>query len=130
MQALSKSVLIEAADLEQAMQISNLYAPEHLILQTQDARKLAERVKSAGSVFIGAYTPESAGDYASGTNHVLPTYGYARAFGGVTTESFLKSVTFQEVTQAGLAVLGPVVVRLAETEGLDAHANAVRVRLS
>ena len=130
LQALSKSVLIEVIDLAAAMDICNDYAPEHLILQTRDPRRLADLVRNAGSVFIGAHTPESLGDYASGTNHVLPTYGYARAFGGLTTESFLKSITFQELTPAGLSVLGPVVVRLAEAEQLEGHANAVRVRLA
>lgn len=130
MQALSKSVLIEVERIENALELCNEYAPEHLIVQTCDARSLAEGVKNAGSVFLGAWTPESVGDYASGTNHVLPTYGYARAFGGLTTESFLKSITFQELTRAGLSELGPVVVRLAEAEMLDAHANAVRVRLA
>jgi histidinol dehydrogenase len=127
--ALARSVLILVDRLSDALDICNEYAPEHLILHVDDARRYAEGIRNAGSVFIGAFTPETAGDYASGTNHVLPTYGFARAFGGLTTESFLKSITFQEITPHALAELGPVLMRLAGIEGLEAHANAVRVRL-
>jgi histidinol dehydrogenase len=110
--------------------ISNGYAPEHLILQVEEARKYAEGVTNAGSVFLGAWTPESVGDYASGTNHVLPTYGFARAYSGLSTESFMKGITFQELSRAGLKELGPVVQRLAEAEQLEAHRNAVTLRLA
>jgi histidinol dehydrogenase len=111
------------------MFISNLYAPEHLILQVQTARGWAEKVKNAGSVFIGPWTPESVGDYASGTNHVLPTYGAARSHGGLSVQSFMKSMTSQTITAAGLARLGPTIIAMAEAEGLGAHAAAVRLRL-
>lgn len=116
----------ERADLHR---VANGYAPEHLILQVRDPAALADEVTNAGSVFLGPWTPESVGDYASGTNHVLPTYGFARAFSGLGVEQFMKSITFQEVTRAGLERLGPLVERLAAMEGLTAHAAAVRVRL-
>ena len=128
-QALAHSALLLVKDRAEMLELSNAYAPEHLILQIAEAREFALGVRHAGSVFLGPWTPESAGDYASGTNHVLPTYGFARAYGGLTTESFLKTITFQEITPRGLADLGPVVERLALAEGLHAHANAVRVRL-
>ena len=127
--ALEKSVLIQVTDLNEAMNISNHYAPEHLILQSKNARKLSEKVRNAGSVFIGAWSPESVGDYASGTNHVLPTYGFARAYSGLNTESFMKAITFQELSQEGLQELGPTVETIAEAEGLTAHKNAVTLRL-
>ncbi len=127
--ALDKSALILVDRISDALEICNMYAPEHLILQVAQPRLFAEGVRNAGSVFLGPWTPESAGDYASGTNHVLPTYGFARALGGLTTESFLKSITFQEISPRGLLELGPVVMRLAEAEGLEAHAHAVRVRM-
>ncbi len=128
-ESLSKSVLIEVTDLEEAFEICNDYAPEHLIIQTDQPRNWVKSVRNAGSVFLGPWTPESMGDYASGTNHVLPTYGFARALSGLGTESFMKSTTFQELTFEGLQELGPVVETLAKTEHLDAHSNAVRVRL-
>jgi len=128
-EALEKSLLIEVNEMNEALAISNEYAPEHLILQVENARGLAGRVKNAGSVFIGPWSPESVGDYASGTNHVLPTYGFARAYSGLSTESFLKAITFQELTRNGLKELGPVVQRLALAEKLDAHQNAVTIRL-
>ena len=109
--------------------IIDAYAPEHLILQTQDAHALLDAITNAGSVFIGAWTPESVGDYASGTNHTLPTGGAARAYSGVNLESFYKLVTVQELTLKGLESLGPVVARMADMEGLDAHARAVTLRL-
>jgi histidinol dehydrogenase len=128
-QALQHSCAILSDDLLQAFEISNRYAPEHLILQTRDARAQAGWVRSAGSVFIGPYSPESVGDYSSGTNHVLPTYGFASAYSGVTTESFLKATSFQELTAAGLQKIGPGVELLAAVEGLQAHKNAVTLRL-
>jgi len=111
------------------MDFSNDYAPEHLILHLRDAKAVAEKVQNAGSVFVGQYSPESCGDYASGTNHTLPTNGYARQFSGVNTQSFQKHITSQELTADGLRTLGPIVATLADVEGLGAHANAVRIRL-
>ncbi len=127
--ALEKSVLIEVETLKQAMDISNEYAPEHLILQVQQAREYSKGVRHAGSVFLGAWTPESVGDYASGTNHVLPTYGFARSYSGLSTESFMKAISFQELSEHGLRDLGPTVERIAEAEFLDAHKRAVSIRL-
>ncbi|HQG44947.1 MAG TPA: histidinol dehydrogenase, partial [bacterium] len=122
----SKAVVVES--LEEAMALANLYAPEHLILQSARAGELAGQVKNAGSVFIGAYTPESAGDYASGTNHTLPTDAHARAWSGVSLESFMKQVTFQEITPAGLEEIGPAIEIMAAAEGLQAHRHAVAIR--
>jgi histidinol dehydrogenase len=128
--ALRNSYALQVPDTAQAIAFSNAYAPEHLILNTADAEALAASVTDAGSVFIGSHTPESVGDYASGTNHTLPTYGYARMYSGVSVDSFLKQITFQAVTPDGLAAIGPAVVTMAETEGLHAHAEAVRIRLA
>ena len=127
--AISKSLIIKCADLDEAMAFSNDYAPEHLILHLKDARNTVKAVKNAGSVFVGAWSPESCGDYASGTNHTLPTAGYARQYSGVSTLSFCKHITSQELTKQGLKDLGPVVEQLAELEGLRAHGNAVTIRL-
>ncbi len=115
--------------LSECIEFSNLYAPEHLIIATSDNLSLAEKVVNAGSVFIGKYSCESAGDYASGTNHTLPTFGYARSFSGVSTESFMKKITFQEVSAEGLKNLGPVIEQMAEAELLQGHKNAVSIRL-
>jgi histidinol dehydrogenase len=109
--------------------VSNRYAPEHLIIQTRDSRALLGAVQNAGSVFLGQWSPEPMGDYCSGTNHVLPTYGYARAYSGLSLADFQKRMTVQELTADGLASLGPVAHTLAMLEGLDAHAQAVTVRL-
>jgi histidinol dehydrogenase len=128
-QALANGFCMITDDLDQAMRFSNDYAPEHLIINTENADALAERVYHAGSVFIGQWTPESAGDYASGTNHTLPTYGYARMYSGVSLNSFLKFVTLQKITPEGLRNIGPTVESLAERESLDAHRDAVRLRL-
>jgi histidinol dehydrogenase len=127
--ALMNSLSILFADLEECMEFSNLYAPEHLIINTSDAETLAGMVVNAGSVFIGKYSCESTGDYASGTNHTLPTNGYARSFSGVSVESFIKKVTFQEITRKGLENIGPAIEAMAEAEKLSGHANAVSVRL-
>jgi histidinol dehydrogenase len=127
--ALTHSYIVSVPDSEKAMTFSNRYAPEHLIINTADAENLASFVVHAGSVFIGGFTPESVGDYASGTNHTLPTYGYARMYSGVSLDSYLKQITFQTLTEEGLKAIGPAVIRMAETEGLDAHANAVRIRI-
>jgi histidinol dehydrogenase len=128
--ALKNSFIVTVPDTASAMDFSNRYAPEHLILNTSDAEALCESVENAGSVFIGNLTPESVGDYASGTNHTLPTYGYARMYSGVSLDSYLKQITFQALDARGLRDLGPAVIRMAETEGLEAHAAAVRIRLA
>ena len=127
--ALGHSRLIVVDSLDTAVRISNDYAPEHLILQCDNARALLPAVRNAGSVFVGAWTPEAVGDYCSGTNHVLPTYGYARSYGGLGVDQFLRHMTIQELTRDGLRRLGPAVMTLAGLEGLDAHAAAVRLRL-
>ena len=128
--ALEHSRLIVVHDLDEAIDLTNAYAPEHLIIQTRDYASLAPRVRHAGSVFLGPYAPESAGDYASGTNHTLPTNGYARAYSGVCLDSFLHKVTFQEIQPQGLAHIGPAIEQMAAGESLDAHKNAVSVRLA
>ncbi|KAL0464217.1 UNVERIFIED_CONTAM: Histidinol dehydrogenase, chloroplastic [Sesamum latifolium] len=127
--ALSHSFTVYARDMLEAISFSNLYAPEHLIINVKDAEKWEPFVENAGSVFLGQWTPESVGDYASGTNHVLPTYGYARMYGGVSLDSFLKYITVQSLTEEGLRNLGPYVATMAEVEGLDAHKRAVTLRL-
>ena len=128
-QALAVSRTILVSDLNSAVQVSNAYAPEHLILNVCEPRALLERVVSAGSVFLGAWSPEAVGDYCSGTNHVLPTYGYARAWNGLSVASFQKQITVQELTPAGLRAIGGDAVVMAEAEGLSAHARAVQCRL-
>ncbi|KAK7470556.1 trifunctional histidinol dehydrogenase [Stygiomarasmius scandens] len=128
-QSVAKSIIVKASSIEEAIGFSNDYAPEHLILHLENASQHVKMIDNAGSVFVGPYTPESCGDYASGTNHTLPTNGYARQFSGVNTLSFQKHITSQEITSDGLKVLGPVVATLADCEGLGAHANAVRIRL-
>ena len=128
--SLGHSKLFVLHDLEEALDMCNAYAPEHLILSCRDYNHLANRVTNAGSVFLGYYTPESAGDYASGTNHTLPTSGYARAYSGVNMDSYMKKVTFQEITREGLAGLGPTIEIMAENESLMAHRNAVAIRLN
>ncbi|CAI2170587.1 12788_t:CDS:2 [Funneliformis geosporum] len=128
-QSIPKSFILQVNSLEEAMKFSNDYAPEHLILHLDEAEKLLEKVENAGSVFVGSYSPESCGDYASGTNHTLPTYGYARMYSGVNTLTFLKHITSQQLTKEGLQKLGTTVMRLAEVEELEAHRNAVHVRV-
>lgn len=128
-QSLAHSAIIIADDLNQAIDLSNQYAPEHLIIETQNARELLPQITCAGSIFVGAYAPESAGDYASGTNHVLPTYGYARNHSGLGLNDFLLHISVQELTKEGILQIGPYVETLAKLEGLDAHALAVTVRL-
>lgn len=117
------------ADLDAAVTLSNEYAPEHLILNTRNADELSARVRNAGSVFIGAWTPESLGDYCSGTNHVLPTYGWARSHGALGTGDFMRRMTLQQASREALATVGPSAEKLAEVEGLEAHRMAVRARL-
>lgn len=127
--ALTESRIIVMRDLDECMDFANLYAPEHLILAVKDPEALASRVEAAGSVFLGHYSPESAGDYASGTNHILPTGGTAVAWNGLGVESFMHAVTFQSLSDAGLKSLGGTIVTMADAEMLEAHANAVRVRV-
>ncbi|HLO79694.1 MAG TPA: histidinol dehydrogenase [Chitinophagaceae bacterium] len=127
--ALKNSSAIVLNNMDEAMVLVNAYAPEHLIISCVDHNKLAEQVVNAGSVFLGNYSPESVGDYASGTNHTLPTHGYARAYSGVSVDSFVKKITFQELTRAGLELISQTVITMAEHEGLQAHAEAVRQRL-
>ena len=128
--ALAHARIVLVADLATAFAVSNTYAPEHLLLQIRAPRAWLAQVRAAGSVFLGDFTPETLGDYCSGTNHVLPTYGHARAYSGLSLADFSRRVTVQEATLAGLAVLGPVAQELAGLEGLDAHARAVSVRLA
>ena len=127
--ALANSKLILVKDMEEAIAMTNEYAPEHLIIETKDYMELAEKVVNAGSVFLGSLTPESAGDYASGTNHTLPTNGYAKAYSGVSLDSFIRKITFQEITREGIQNVGPAIEVMAANEQLDAHKNAVTVRL-
>ncbi len=128
-QAVNSSRLILVPDLTTAVAVSERYAPEHLIVQTRAPRQLLEQISTAGSVFLGPWSPEPMGDYCSGTNHVLPTYGYARSYSGLSLHDFSRRMTVQELTADGLRQLGPVAARLARLEGLDAHAAAVDVRL-
>ena len=116
-------------DSEEAIALSNTYAPEHLILATQDYEALAEKVVNAGSVFLGKYACESAGDYASGTNHTLPTHGYAMAYSGVNLDSFVRKITFQHLNAEGIQSIGRAVELMAENEQLDAHRNAMTLRI-
>lgn len=127
--SLSHSKLILVNTIDEAIDMSNEYAPEHLIIETKDYMQVAERIVNAGSVFLGPYTPESAGDYASGTNHTLPTNGYAKAYSGVNLDSFTRKITFQEITREGIMNIGPTIETMAANEYLDAHKNAVTVRL-
>jgi phosphoribosyl-ATP pyrophosphohydrolase/phosphoribosyl-AMP cyclohydrolase/histidinol dehydrogenase len=155
-ECISKSHIVKCGTLDEALDLSNDYAPEHLILHLENAPAAVDQVRNAGSVFVGEFSPErfactvpsfvfvtvlihafffrvyilySCGDYASGTNHTLPTYSYARQYSGVSTSTFLKHITSQQLTREGLEKLGPIVVHLADLEGLTAHGNAVRVRL-
>lgn len=126
---LDNSLMLIAENLDEAIRFSNLWAPEHLIIASDHAEALAPKIEHAGSVFLGHWTPESAGDYASGTNHTLPTSGYARMYSGVTLDSFFKYITFQQISGDGLRALGPTVERMATAEELDAHRMAVSLRL-
>ncbi|MBO5225266.1 MAG: histidinol dehydrogenase [Parabacteroides sp.] len=128
--SLSHSRIVVLKSTEEVVDFTNLYAPEHLIIQTTNYVEIAEQVENAGSVFMGYYTPESAGDYASGTNHTLPTNGYAKAYSGVNLDSFIKKITFQEITASGIKLLGNTIRTMAANEQLDAHKNAVTIRLN
>ena len=128
--SLENSRLILVRSMDEAMELTNEYAPEHLIIEAADYETLAGKVVNAGSVFMGGYTPESAGDYASGTNHTLPTSGYAKAYSGVNLDSFVRTITFQEIAPQGIRNIGPAIEVMAANEQLDAHKNAVTVRLN
>ena len=129
-QAIQNSYAVITRDLEEAIAFSNLYAPEHLIIESDQWKSLIPRIVNAGSVFLGHLTPESAGDYASGTNHTLPTSGYAKSYSGVSVDSFIKKITFQHITEEGLQYIGSTVETLAELEGLQAHKQAMSIRLA
>ena len=128
-QALANSVIVLVSDIQEAIALSNTYAPEHLVIQTEAYEQVAERVVNAGSVFLGKYACESAGDYASGTNHTLPTHGYATTYNGVNLDSYCRKITFQHLTAEGVSNIGRAVELMAEAEQLEAHANAMRVRM-
>lgn len=128
-EALKNSTLVLVKDVDEALALSNAYAPEHLIIQTENYNEMAERVTNAGSVFLGKYACESAGDYASGTNHTLPTHGYATAYSGVNLDSYCRKITFQHITKEGVRNIGPAVEIMAAAENLDAHRNAMTIRL-
>ena len=128
-ESLANSKLIVVDSMTEAIELTNAYAPEHLIIETEDYLSVAERIVNAGSVFLGSLTPESAGDYASGTNHTLPTNGYAKAYSGVSLARFIRKITFQEIKPEGLNIIGPAIELMAANEQLDAHKNAVSVRL-
>lgn len=128
-QALKQSRLILTKDMTQAVEVSNLYGPEHLIIQTEAPQELLSNLRNAGSIFVGAYTPESAGDYASGTNHVLPTYGYSKVISSLSLADFSRRYTVQEITRTGLENLAECIIELTDAEGLDAHQRAVTIRL-
>lgn len=128
--SLANSCVIEVKSIADAVKISNLYAPEHLILNTSNNEKIFDQITGAGSVFIGEFSPESAGDYASGTNHSLPTSGYAKSYGGVSVEDFRKYISYQKLTKQGLKSISDSIYNISEYEGLEAHANAVRIRLN
>ena len=127
--SLASSKLILVKDMEEALELTNAYAPEHLIIETKDYMEVAGQIVNAGSVFLGAFSPESAGDYASGTSHTLPTNGYAKAYSGVSLDSFIRKITFQEILPSGMSAIGPAIEVMAANEHLDAHKNAVTVRL-
>ena len=126
---LENSKLVLVHDTDEAIELSNSYAPEHLIIATKDYEQLSEKVVNAGSVFLGKYACESAGDYASGTNHTLPTHRYALAYNGVNLDSYNRKITFQYLTEDGIRSIGQAVVTMAENEQLEGHANAMRLRL-
>ena len=127
--SLASSKLILVKDMEEALELTNAYAPEHLIIETKDYMEVAGQIVNAGSVFLGAFSPESAGDYASGTKPTLPTNGYAKAYSGVSLDSFIRKITFQEILPSGMSAIGPAIEVMAANEHLDAHKNAVTVRL-
>ena len=124
----SKAILVK--DIDEGIEFVNEYAAEHLIISCENDEAIAEKIINAGSVFLGNYSPESVGDYASGTNHTLPTNGYAKAYSGVSVDSFVKKITYQKLSEEGLKNIGSTVELMAAAEGLDAHKNAVAIRLN
>jgi histidinol dehydrogenase len=128
--SLKNSQFILLKSNEEAIDLLNEYGAEHLILACENAEDFADKITNAGSIFLGHFTPESAGDYASGTNHTLPTNGFAKAYSGVNLDSFVKKITLQAISKAGLEKIGPSIIQMAEAESLQAHANAVKIRLS
>ena len=128
--ALSKSHFVVLPSEEDIIDFANLYAPEHLIISTAEPWRIADSITAAGSVFVGEYSPESAGDYASGTNHTLPTSGWAHSYSGVNIDSFMRKMTIQELSRDGLEALAPTIIKMADAEGLQAHANAARIRIT
>ena len=129
-ESLSHSRVVVFDGREQMVDFANMYAAEHLIVMMRDAWPIVDRITAAGSVFVGAYSPESAGDYASGTNHTLPTSGWAHSCSGVNIDSFMRKMTIQELSRGGLSSLAPTIIAMADAEGLQAHAEAVRVRMN
>jgi histidinol dehydrogenase len=128
--AIENSHVVLVKDINEAVALSNAYAPEHLVIACEECEHVADRITNAGSVFLGNYSPEAAGDYASGTNHTLPTNGYARAYSGLSVDSFVKKITYQKLSREGLRNISEAVIRMAEAEGLQAHARAIEVRLA
>ena len=126
--ALSHSVLILVENMDQAVELTNYYAPEHLVISVENYREVARRIRNAGSIFLGPYSCESAGDYASGTNHTLPTKGYARAYSGLNLDAFMRKMTLQELTPEGVKAIGPAVMAMATGEQLEAHCRAMEIR--
>ena len=130
LKSIENSKIIVVSDMNEAIEVTNEYAPEHLIISTENYRDIAEKIDNAGSIFLGNYTPESAGDYASGTNHTLPTNGYAKAYSGVNLDSFRKKITYQEISKEGIDIIGETIEIMAQNEELFAHKNAVTLRRS
>ncbi|HYC29057.1 MAG TPA: histidinol dehydrogenase, partial [Chitinophagaceae bacterium] len=128
--SMSNSHIVLMKNIDDAISLSNTYAPEHLVIACEDCEQIAGRVTNAGSVFLGNFSPEAAGDYASGTNHTLPTNGYAKAYSGLSVDSFVKKITYQKLSREGLRNISETVIRMAEAEGLQAHAKAIEVRLA
>ena len=129
-QVLKNSNAVILSGINEAIELINEYAPEHLIIACKEAEVIADKIVNAGSVFLGNYSPESAGDYASGTNHTLPTNGFAKSYSGVSVDSFVKKITYQQITKQGLMQIGDTVEEMAAAEGLEAHKNAVGIRLN
>ncbi|HYJ38480.1 MAG TPA: histidinol dehydrogenase, partial [Chitinophagaceae bacterium] len=128
-QALENSFVVLVKNIDEGIKLVNEYAPEHLIIACEDCDRIAEKVVNAGSVFLGNYSPESVGDYASGTNHTLPTNGFARMYSGLSVDNFVKKITYQKLTREGLKNIASTVIAMAEAEGLEAHAQSVKIRL-
>ena len=130
LQSLDNSKAIVVNNIDEAIELVNEYAAEHLIISCSNDEAIAEKIMNAGSVFLGNYSPEAAGDYASGTNHTLPTNGYAKAYSGVSVDSFVKKITYQKLSEGGLRSIADTVIEMARAEGLDAHAKAIEIRIN